>query len=114
MTMSRSVRLVILAATAFAAAACSDSAPPVATSITLSTPQVAFDAVGASTTVNATVSDQHGKQMQNVPVTWTSSSANATVAPITAQTALPSATVTAALSGTATITATAGGAHASL
>lgn len=114
--MNSSVRFALLAASALLAAACGGSEPaPVPTAIVLSTTAVTFDAIGATQTVTATVNDQKGNAMQNIPVTWTSSGANATVTPLTgASLTLPTATVASALNGTATITATAGAAHMSL
>src|SRR5437899_13031134 len=110
-------RLVLLVAGALFAAACSDSqSPPQPTTIVLSATTVAFDAIGATQTVTATVNDQRGAPMPSATVTWTSSTAAASVVPAapTPTSTLPSAVITAALNGGSTITATSASAHATI
>ncbi|MBA3891140.1 MAG: hypothetical protein H0X64_11495 [Gemmatimonadaceae bacterium] len=95
-----------------AVAACGESTkPPAAASITLSVAPSPLDAIGASKNIVAVVNDEKGGVMSNATVTWTSSSPNATVAPLA--TSSLTATVTAAGNGEAVITARAGNATAS-
>ena len=76
------------------------TAPAVATTLTLSRSQAAFTALGDSTLVTATVTDQRGQAMQ-VTVAWASSAP--AVAAASAAGVIKALTV-----GTATITATSG------
>jgi uncharacterized protein YjdB len=86
---------------------------PVVTTVSVSPPAAAI-AVGANTTLAATVNDQNGNVMTGQTVNWSSS--NASVAPVSSSgvvsgLAAGSATITAAVSGksgTASITVTAG------
>jgi hypothetical protein len=75
--------------------------PPVVTTVTVS-PSSASIAVGATTTLQATVKDQNGATMSGQTVTWSTSSAS--VATVNA-----SGTVTGAAAGSVTITATCAG-----
>jgi hypothetical protein len=78
----------------------------VATSVSVAPVSVTFDAVGATQVVKASVRDQNGGVMTGVPLSWSSSSASATVVGAGGDSAI----VTAAANGTASITATAGAA----
>lgn len=101
-------RLLIPSAVLIAAAGCSDggggTSAAVATTVTVAPGTVTFDAVGATRVVRASVIDQRGSAMTGVALSWTSSSAAATVASAGGDSAI----VTAAGNGAATITATAG------
>ena len=91
--------------------ACSESPmtdlPPEPTTIELSTPSVSFAALGDTATVEATVRDQNGQAMPDVPVTW--SSASQTVASVTDE-----GLVTAEGNGGTTVMARANGVEASV
>lgn len=100
-------RLLFLSAAALLAAGCSDSTPPkVPTSVSISPGSVTLDAVGATRVVHATVNDQNGNAMSGQALSWASSSAAVTVLGLGGD----SARVTSAASGSATVTAQAGGA----
>ncbi len=77
--------------------------PPRPTTITVSPATVQLTGVGATVQLTAEVRDQNGQAMADTSVTWASSST--AVAAVSA-----AGLVTAAANGTATITATAGGA----
>jgi hypothetical protein len=86
-------------------AGCGKSEPAlVATTMTLSASSITLDAIGATQSVTATVSDQKGNVMTNAAISWTS---NATGIVTVAGTS--TATATAVTNGTATLTATTGG-----
>jgi len=85
------------------------SASKVATTVQVTPGSVAFDAVGATQVVHASVRDQKGGAMTGVPLAWSSSSASATVASLGGD----SAVVTSAANGSAQITATGGAATGS-
>ena len=91
--------------------ACSESPTadlaPQPTTIELSAPAVTFAALGDTVTVTATVRDQNGQAMEDVPVTWVT--ASQTVASVT-----DGGLVTATGAGSTTVTAVAGDADASL
>ena len=100
--------LVLLAVAAYAA--CSDGAteppapdPPRATTLAVTPANVQLVALGATEQLTAEVRDQNGQAMAGAAVSWASSAA--AVATVSS-----SGLVTAAGNGTATITATAGGA----
>lgn len=87
---------------------CSDSTPPsVATTITVQPGSVSLNAIGATQVVHASVADQRGRAMANAALTWSSSSAAATVAGLGGDSAL----VTAAANGSASVAAHAGSAQ---
>lgn len=89
---------------------CKDSTPPlVATSVTPSVSSIAFDAVGATQAVTATVRDQNGAVMTNVTPSYTS--AGTSVATVAGG---ASATVTAVANGSTSITVLAGSVSASI
>ena len=112
-------RRAVLAALLASASGCSGSAPsqpsgpggddgpvtPVATTVVLSSSGVTLEALGATTTLSATVRDQNGAAMSAAPVTWSSSDAQ--VATVSS-----GGTVTAVANGTATVTASSGAAGA--
>ncbi|HEX8907520.1 MAG TPA: hypothetical protein VF771_21945, partial [Longimicrobiaceae bacterium] len=90
---------------------CSDpSGGPKATNVTITPGSIAMNAVGATQIVHAAVTDQGGKAMKNASLSWSSSSAAATVASLGGDSAL----VTAAANGSAEVTATAGSAKNSV
>lgn len=92
--------------------ACGDSTrPPTPAKVVLTVGSGPLDAIGASRTIVAVVSDEKGSVMENATVSWTSSSASVTVAPSTSSSL--TAIVTAASDGEAVITARAGDATAS-
>ncbi len=74
----------------------------VATTVAVTPGSISFDAIGATQVVHASVRDQNGGAMAGVPVTWSTSSAAATVTPLGGD----SATVTSAANGSASVTAT--------
>lgn len=87
--------------------ACGDSTkPPAPASVALTVAGAPLDAIGATRTIVAVVTDENGGVMENATVTWASSSPAVTVAPSAGSTL--TATVTAAANGEATITARAG------
>ena len=81
--------------------------PPVATSITISPASVAFQSLGDTEQLTATVADQHGQPMAGATVEWTTSAA--AVASVSA-----AGLVAATGNGTASVTATSGAASASV
>jgi hypothetical protein len=91
------------------ALACDSTSPVVATSISLSQSSVALDAIGAASTIVATVNDQNGTPMTDAPVSWTSTGAS-----ITLNATGASVIVTAAANGGAVVTATAQGISATV
>ncbi|MBA3889090.1 MAG: hypothetical protein H0X64_01020 [Gemmatimonadaceae bacterium] len=94
-------------------AACGDSTrPPAAAEVTLTMTAAPLDAIGAAVQVVAVVRDANGSVMENGVVIWTSSNANATV--VAMDTSSRRATITAAATGDATITARSGEATASV
>ncbi|MBW3569704.1 MAG: Ig-like domain-containing protein, partial [Gemmatimonadetes bacterium] len=101
-------KLLLCSALALAAAGCKDggSTPSVATSVALSPGTATLTAIGATQVVHASVTDQKGKPMPGTPLTWTSSSAAATVVGLAGDSAI----VTARGNGSASISATSGGA----
>jgi hypothetical protein len=101
------IRVALLASVFLAA--CESAEPPVATALTLSLPQMSFDALGATQAVAAIVRDQNGNEMTDVTVTWTSTSSSVTV-PSSGM----SVVVTSVANGNGSITATAGSATANL
>ena len=115
LTWNRYARVLGIASVSFLLANCGggDSGgspvaprdPPRATSIAPSASSVSFDALGATTQISATVSDQFGATMTTT-VTWATS--NQQVATVT-----DAGLVTAVTNGSATVTATAGAASAS-
>jgi hypothetical protein len=80
--------------------------PRVATTITLTTNTVSFNAVGARQVVRAVVRDQEGTVMPAAPLSWSS---NAT-AVVVAQAAADSAALVSSANGSATVTVTSGAA----
>lgn len=100
--------LLLCFAVALLAWGCKDGGTnsSVATSIAISPGTVALDAVGATRVVRAAVSDQNGNPMPGAALSWSSSSAAATVAGLGGD----SARVTAVGNGAATVTATSGSA----
>ncbi|CAA9378493.1 MAG: hypothetical protein AVDCRST_MAG89-5194 [uncultured Gemmatimonadetes bacterium] len=98
-------RILACSAAALLFAACSDStAPSVATTVTIVPGSVAFDALGATQVVRASVADQKGRAMTGVALTWTSSSTAANIVASGGD----SAVVQALGNGAATLTASAG------
>lgn len=99
---------LLCTALALLAGACSDggSSSSVATTVAVTPASFSLDAVGATRVVKASVKDQNGQTMSGASLTWTSSSAAATVAPAGGDSAI----VTAAGNGSATITASSGSA----
>ncbi|HEX8391893.1 MAG TPA: Ig-like domain-containing protein [Longimicrobium sp.] len=94
------------------AAGCSDGGgteASVATSVAVSAASPTLNALGATTVVHATVSDQKGKALRDAPITWTSSSAAVSVVGAGGD----SAVVTAVSNGTAIVMATSGAAAGS-
>jgi hypothetical protein len=87
---------------------CSDSGSgsKVATTVVVTPASVTFDAVGATQVVHASVKDQNGGNMSGASLSWSSSSAAATVAGAGGDSAI----VTSAGPGSASITATSGAA----
>lgn len=103
-------KLLLVPLFAALAAGCSDSTEPsVATTITVA-PAVSLNAVGATQIVHAAVSDQKGKAMKDAALTWESSSPAVTVV----RAGGDSAVVTAAATGTASVTARSGSAAGSV
>lgn len=87
---------------------CGDStSPPAATTIELELTALSFDALGVAVPVFAVVKDQQGNVMSSVAPSWTTNASG--VATVNA-----AGTVTAAGNGSATITATAGSAQATV
>lgn len=107
--MHHSRSTALLAAAAMALAACGESGPPVPvpTSISLSTPAVTLNALGASQTITATVKDQSGQAMTGQTVTW--NSANTAIATVGTANGM----VTAVANGETQVTATSGTLNAS-
>ena len=108
---------LLVASVILVAAACGGepTAPPVATRLVLSVSTLSFDAVGQSETVTATVFDQRGAVMPDAPVTFAVSEGTAAVTPTAAAAGAPrSAIIRSLATGVARITATSGGATASL
>lgn len=102
-------RIAFLATCALFAVACRDStSPPVASAIALSASTVKLDAIGASQTIRATVTDQRGDEMPDATVIWSASSPSVNVAP--AAGSPDDAVITATANGTATVVARAGSA----
>ena len=98
--------LAVLALVGAAAFGCkSTSAPPtpVPTSVNLSVTSVDLAALGATTTVTATVADQNGAAMSGQTVTWAST--DPAVASVAGS---ATGTITAVANGTTTVTATSG------
>lgn len=97
--------------------ACGADSPPVPATITFTTAEVSFDAVGSSTNVTAVVKDDRGRTMDNATVTWSASGDAVTLTPPAAGSA-PAATHTAAVAssheGESLITAASGSASATL
>ena len=96
----------MLAFGAALALGCGDDAPtvppqPVATTATVSPSAVAFDALGDTVHVTATMLDQNGQVMADAPVIWSSS--DAAVAAV-----VETGLVTAVSNGAATVTAASG------
>ena len=81
--------------------------PPVATAITISPSSVAFQALGDTEQLTATVVDQNGQVMAGAAVDWTTSTA--TVASVSS-----AGVVTAVGNGTTSVTATSGSASANI
>ncbi|MEY3701158.1 MAG: hypothetical protein RI891_450, partial [Gemmatimonadota bacterium] len=80
--------------------ACSSPTEPLkATTMTLSASGLTLDAIGATSTVTATINDQKGKVMVGVAPTWSSNAA-------TVATVSPTGVISAVGNGTAQITAT--------
>ena len=107
----------LVAAIILVASACGGepTAPPVATRLVLSVSTLSFDAVGQFETVTATVFDQRGAEMPEAPVTFAVSEGTAALTPTAAAAGAPrSAIIRSLASGVARITATSGGATASL
>jgi hypothetical protein len=90
--------------------------PSVATTLTITPGTATFDAIGATSTLTATVKDQKGNGMSGATVTWSSSAAAVTATATSTTTADGTATttLTAVANGNATITATAGAATGSI
>ena len=90
-----------------AAGGCGDDPvdPPVATTITISPGTATFASIGETVQLSATVQDQHGDDMTDVSVTWTSR--DPAVATVTS-----AGLVTAAGNGTTTVEAAVGEAAA--
>lgn len=84
---------------------CDSTQPSVATSITIAPSELSFDAIGLQDTLIATVLDQRGNPMRNVPVTWSVEGSAVAVTPLPAD----SAVVTSAGDGTARVRAVAEG-----
>lgn len=80
-----------------------DSAPPVATSITIGPASPALTALGATLQLTATVRDQNGGEMASATVSWSSS--NPSTVSVT-----PGGLITALALGNATLTASSGSA----
>jgi hypothetical protein len=97
------------AAVMLVALACDSTEPVGRTAIALSQTSVVLDAIGATATIGATVTDQNGTSTPDVPVSWTSTGAS-----ITLNAAGASVVVTAAANGNAVVTATAQGISTSI
>jgi hypothetical protein len=107
--MKRALPCTVLALFAWGCSGSETSTPKVATTVLVTPSSLTFDAIGATQVVHAAVKDQKGGAMTGVPVTWSSSSASATVTSLGGD----SATVTSAANGSATVTATGGAAAGS-
>ena len=108
-------RSLVAAVILVAACGGEPTAPPEATRLVLSVSTLSFDAVGQSETVTATVFDQRGAVMPEAPVTFAVSEGTAALTPTAAATGAPrSVSIRSLATGVARITATSGGATASL
>jgi hypothetical protein len=104
-------KVLLTTAAVLFAAGCSDGGtePSVPTSVAVSAATPSLNALGATTMVHATVSDQKGRAITAAPLTWTASGTSVSVVPLGGD----SAVVTAAANGSATVTATSGTASGS-
>ena len=115
--MRRYVAVALAVALAVVLAACGGDSPPVPTTIAFTPGSLSFDAVGSSSTVNVVVKDERGRAMDNASVAWAESGDAVTLmapAATSAAAATHTATVASSHEGEALITATAGGATATL
>ncbi|HYW07714.1 MAG TPA: leishmanolysin-related zinc metalloendopeptidase [Longimicrobium sp.] len=98
-------KILFVAASLVIAAGCSDSTDPsVPSTVVIAPTTVSLDAIGATQVVRAAVSDQKGKAMTGVELTWTSSTPSVTVLGAGGDSAL----VTSVSNGSAVVTARAG------
>lgn len=99
-------KVLLTTAAVLLAAGCSDGGtePAVPTSVAVSAVTPSLNALGATTLVRATVSDQKGRAISAAPLTWTASGTSVSVVALGGD----SAVVTAAANGSATVTATSG------
>ena len=77
------MRTLMLCSTVLLAWGCKDGGgtpPSVATGVSVVPGSIALDAIGATKVVQARVTDQNGKAMSGVSITWTSSSGAVSVA----------------------------------
>jgi uncharacterized protein YjdB len=96
--------VVLVMPVLLALGSCSDAtAPPVPTTVSVSTAVATLGAIGETVQLSASVKDQAGRTMQGVPVAWTTS--DAAVASVSS-----SGVVTGIANGSTTITASAGAA----
>lgn len=104
-------KVLLTTAAVLFAAGCSDGGtePSVPTSVAVTAVTPSLNALGATTVVHATVSDQKGRAIAAPPLTWTASGTSVSVMGLGGD----SAVVTAAANGSGTVTATSGTASGS-